>query len=145
MEQVTDIQAMIANAVATALASQATAKPDYFAEADELTKRANALRKQAVATLDVCGDEQFEAIRNSVETGIATEATKSVNRKGGVRLSDEQKELKKIAAEEHKTRINTADFKADMSALVGAEETELISFKQSLPNKDNVVKRTLTF
>tara|TARA_Y100000004_G_C8875614_1_gene395253 strand:- start:21 stop:455 length:435 start_codon:yes stop_codon:yes gene_type:complete len=140
-----DIQALIANAVAQAIASQKPAQPDYFAEADELTKKANALRKQAVATLEVCGDEQFEAIRNSVETGIATEATKSVNRKGGVRLSDEQKELKKIAAEEHKTRINRAEFKADMSALVGAEETELISFKQSLPSKEGKVKRTLTF
>ena len=144
MENV-DIQAMIAKAVATAIASQAPAVPNYFGQADELTKRANQLRKQGIATLAVTDDETYAKLRQSVVSGIACEESKRINKQGGTRLSDEQIADRKIAKEEHKEAINDKQFKADMSALVGADETELQSFSQSLPTKEGKVTRTLKF
>ena len=140
-----DIQAMIANAVATALASQAPATPNYFGEADELTKRANQLRKLGIANLEVTDDETFAVVRQSVVSGIACEESKHINKQGGTRLSDDQIADRKLAKEEHKEAINDKQFKADMSALVGADETELQSFSQSLPTKEGKVTRTLKF
>lgn len=142
------MQQMIAQTIAQTLANQAPAPAparDYFTEADELTKRANEIRKEGVARLDTTSDETFAVIRESVVSGIQCEESKRINKKGGTKLSDDQIADRKEAQQEHKDKINASQFKADLSALVGADETELQSFKQSLPNKDGKVKRVLTF
>lgn len=144
-----DIQNMIAQGIATALAGiQQQQQPparDYFGEAEALRKQADALRKQGVSQLAVTDDETFAKIRESIVTGVATEATKQIDKAGGTRLSDEQKAEKKLAKEEHKAKINDEKFKANIAEIILSEETELESFKQSLPDTKGRVKKTLTW
>jgi|11_taG_2_1085331.scaffolds.fasta_scaffold02844_10 hypothetical protein len=136
----TNIQAIIAQEIAKAVAqlapapAPAPATPDYFAQAEVNRKEANRLQKLAVESLPVLQDEStFSAIQNSVITGVQCEETTKLNKAGGFRLSDDQKELKKIAQLAHVTEINSDEFKANLTAQI--DVAELKSFKQSLPSK----------
>jgi hypothetical protein len=108
--------------------------PDYFSQAEVNRKEANRLQKLAVASLPVLQDQDtFTAIQNSVISGVQCEESGNLNKAGGFRLSDDQKELKKIAQLAHVTEINSDDFKANLTSQI--DEAELKSFKQSLPSK----------
>jgi hypothetical protein len=138
-----NIQAIIAQEIAKALATftapavapaPAPVARDYFAEADANRTEANRLQKLAVASLPILKDQDtFTAIQNSVITGVQCEESSNLNKAGGFRLSDDQKELKKIAQLAHVTEINSDEFKANLTAQI--DEAELKSFKQSLPSK----------
>lgn len=141
-----NIQALIAQEIAKAVqAVQAPPARDYFAEADALNKQSQELRKLAVNGLAVTSEETFAEIRASKVSGVATEATKVINKAGGTRLTDEQKAELKLAKEEHKEQINQSDFKSQLSAIIADEDTELDSYKQGLPNKEGKIKRTLAW
>ena len=140
MTDTNQIQAIIAQEIAKAVASLAPAPVapaparDYFAEAESNRTEANRLQKLAVKSLPVLKDQAtFDAIQNSTITGIATEESSLINKEGGSRLSDEQKEMLVIAKLAHHTEINSEEFKANLTSQI--EEAELKSFKQSLPNK----------
>ena len=142
MTDTNQIQAIIAQEIAKAVASLAPApapapapvEPDYFAQAEANRTEANRLQKLAVKSLPVLKDQAtFDAIQNSTITGIATEESSLINKEGGSRLSDEQKEMLVIAKLAHHTEINSEEFKANLTSQI--EEAELKSFKQSLPNK----------
>lgn len=146
MEEI-NIQALIANAVAQAMQSQVQAPParDYFAEAEALRKQAQELNKVAINGLAVTSDDAFAEIRESKVSGIATDVTKTINKVGGTRYSDEQKADLKVAREEHKEKINDSEFKSQLSSIIGSDDTELDSYKQGLPNKEGNIKRTLSW
>jgi len=140
-----NIQALIAQEIAKAIASQTPPARDYFAEADALNKQSQELRNLAINGLAVTSDETFAEIRASKVSGVATELTKTINKAGGTRLTDEQKAELKLAREEHKEQINQSDFKSQLSAIIADESTELDSYKQGLPNKEGKIKRTLAW
>lgn len=146
-----EIQAMIAQGIVAGLAqlkqTQAPVAParDYFGEAEALRKQADSLRKQGVNGLAVTDEDTFTAIRDSIVTGVATEATAKIDKAGGTRLSDEQKAEKKLAKAEHKVKINDEKFKSNIAEIILSEETELESFRQSLPDTKGKVKKTLTW
>jgi len=145
-----NIQSLIANAVAQAMQAQVQAPApaparDYFAEAEALRKQAQELNKVAINGLAVTSDDAYAEIRQSRVSGIATEATKTINKVGGTRYSDDQKADLKVAREEHKEKINDSEFKSQLSAIIGSDDTELDSYKQGLPNKEGNIKRTLSW
>lgn len=128
------VSAVTAVANAPAPVAPAPVARDYFAEAESNRTEANRLQKLAVASLPVLQDEStFTAIQNSVITGVQCEESSRLNKAEGFRLSDDQKELKKIAQLAHHTEINSKEFKANLTAQI--DEAELKSFKQSLPSK----------
>ena len=129
-----ELLAQIMKAVTAVTPAPVAPAPDYFAQAEVNRAEANRLQKLAVASLPVLKDQSvFDAIRLSVITGVQCEETSSLNKADGFRLSDDQKELKKIANQAHVTEINSDDFKANLTSQI--EEAELKSFKQSLPSK----------
>ena len=132
MEENINIQALIANAVTQAMQAQAAPARDYFSEAEALRKQAQELNKLAINGLCVTSDEAYNEIREAKVSGIATDATKTINKVGGTRYSDEQKADLKVAREEHKERINDSEFKSQLSAIIGSKDTKLDSYKQRL-------------
>ena len=153
MTDTNQIQAIIAQEIAKAVASltpapvapvapapvapapaPAPVAPNYFEQAEANRAEANRLQKKAVASLPVLSDaSSFEAIQNSTITGVQCEESSLINKEGGSRLSDDQKELLTIAKLAHHTEINSDEFKANLTSQI--EEAELKSFKQSLPSK----------
>jgi len=140
-----DIATLIANAVTQAMQNQTPPARDFFAEAEELNRKSQELRKLAINGLAVTNEETFAEIRASRVSGVSTELTKTINKAGGTRLTDEQKVELKLAREEHKEQINQSDFKSQLSAIIADESTELDSYKQGLPNKEGKIKRTLAW
>ena len=154
MEQ-PNIQALIANEIAKALASaqaqaQAPApapKVNHWDAVNSAEKALKKARKVAVASLDELSNEDvISSIIASHESGISNEARDLVNKEGGFTLSKATKDAVKVAKEKHVSTISTAEYRQNIADTITDEKTQMKSFSQSMPNKkDGTITKTVRF
>lgn len=150
-----NIQALIANEIAKALASvQAPApapapapKVNHWDAVNDAEKALKKARKVAVASLDeLTNEEIISSILASHETGIACDARNLVNKEGGFTLSKATKDAVKVAKEKHVSTISTAEYRQNIADTITDENTQMKSFTQSMPNKkDGSITKTVRF
>ena len=154
MEQ-PNIQALIANEIAKALASvQApapapapTPAPNHWDAVNDAEKQLKKARKVAVASLDeLSNKEVIASILASHESGIANDARNLVNKEGGFTLSKATKDAVKVAKEKHASTISTTEYRQNIADTITDKNTQMKSFTQSMPNKkDGSITKTVRF